>query len=523
MSVLWVLGLVGVGALIPASTEAAGAKQPLYPRFFSHFEYLEDRDASADAILRQSRLLVGRDIPAQQNLHRGEVQAAWFAEHRPEVLDVLRRPGVELAYHPHPMRPYTDLVAKMAELPWDEAVLAYAELERCAVDFSTGTLDCSRPGGLAALEQVLGREVTGVCNGGPDAIPGFVYAHQQHIPVRLAGGIDKIEPDGGREPIFGRNTYAFWYMGQLVIRHFPWARNPMMDVTAATTRGLLDALDPTVPHLFGVLGTDKVNAPGANAAADRLYQPGMTLEQLRPAPNLLTPPGKVEAYWRSFGGMLDELEKEVKHRPGSRFVGDADLPGLFVPPADTLSRAELRTLATTLLSLPAPTSNVATALPLELTLPDRTVSLGDAWQGLHAALRTHRDTRVLPEQVVVGGLLGPIGDPVPLPTPDPARRTPVPTADLLAALPAPSDRVAYSLSLSPGQDPALANEQLLLFARLFLDLDAGVAPLTLDRPTTVPGMVPQGVVVAGGPRALRQRWHWYTATQYWTAKRARWR
>lgn len=509
--------LVAIWAPGSASGAGTSVRMPIYPRFFSHIEFLEDREASADAIVKQARLLSARGIPAEQNLHRGEVQAAWFAQHRPEVIELLRDPAIDLAYHPHPMRPYTDLIRRFADLPWDEAVVAFSEFERCEVDFSSGTMDCSRSGGLQRLEEVIGRPVTGVCNGGPDAIPGFVFGHQRGIPIRLGDGVDRAaDPSQPKaEPLFGRETYAIWYMGQLVLRHPAGARTLMMDVSVATTTRMIEALDPTIPHIFGVLGSDKISAPGANEAADARYRQGVTLEQLRPGPDLLTPPGKVASYWSNLGPMLDYLQREVGRRPPSRFIRNADLPQLFVPAADTLSRAELKMLAD-MLAVDAP-------LPIELPVGDRTVSLADAWQGLSGALLIWQGIGALPDTVAVGGLLGPIGDPLLPGPPDPARRAPVLPLALLGQLKVglKADRVSYELAGAPGQDPIFAAEQLRLFAELYRQVDAGGSPGPLTRPLAPPTLVPAGAPVKAP--ALRRRWGWYTAMQYWTAKRARWR
>lgn len=508
------LGLSAVGLALSAASPATArsAGPPLWVRVFSHFEYLADRDASAAAIRRQAALLAELGIPAEQNLHRGEIQAAYFAERAPDVLEALR--AHEIAYHPHPMPPYRDRTDALRDLPWDEAVAKFRELERCAVDFSTGALDCDRVGGAAAVTALLGEPLVAVCDGGPYAVSGYVWRTDYGIRTRLGSSDQRRTEDEAEAArgLFGEDVAAYWYMGALVWKNTLATKvNPdPADVSAMVAGARGDG-----PVVIAVVGTDKVAWPGANEYAAELWRPGMRPEDLIPPPDRLWPTSRREAYWQRFAATLRLLRDEVRRRPGSRFLTPTDALALAEAPTGTWTRADVTDAARRL-------SGGFDRPPLETLVAGRPWSLVDVWEGLARAVVAWRTTGRLPDRVEITGILGPVGDPMTAPAPgDPARRRAVAPDVLAAAVPDAFDRVPWALSVGPDQDEVLPAEQIVLLARLVVALDADGTG-AIDRPTTAPWVVPSDLPERR-PGFRTRRWGFYTELQYWTAKRVRWK
>ncbi len=489
------------------SAASGQAAAPLHGYHLAHFEHISDPERSAENIRRHLALAKERGVPIDAYLHRGEHQAAWLAAHAPDVLSALRDPNVTLSYHPHGVRPFTDLAAALHDLPWDEATAAFERLETCAVDYTTAQTDCSRPGGARATAEIVGRPIGAAAFGGVDAVPTWVYTRRLGIPVR---GDSK-----SRMATFsGPPVDVYWHMGALVIsvpadgRLPPYAQAQQVDA--------LSALRGPAPRLVSVLATDKVERPDANRLIDQRYRLGeSTLAQVRPRPGELSKPGKVARYWELFETALRAVDRRMVRATDGSWLTSADLLERVVGAAETFSAAQLDQAA----------AAVQTSLSgVEVELPDRRVSHADVYEALRLALLSRRATGALPASVTTAGILGPIGEPLrgPWSTGGPSARLPVPERLLIDALSAaPADRVAWQLPAGEGQDPLSPVEQLVAMAALYRSLHAGHPLTELPRLDRAPWPVPGGV--RGGRRTDLDRWDWYTRLQFWTTKRARWR
>jgi hypothetical protein len=513
-------------------THVAVAAEPLYFRVFSHYENIVDVEEGVDDIRAQTDALRSLGLVAEHNVHRGEHQAAWWADHAPDVIDRLREPSVSLAYHPHPMRPFTDTIIGMSNLPWDQAVAAFTEFESCAVDFGTGAVDCKRPGGAVAARQIIGKPFDSVCDGGPWAVATYVWTKVFGIPTQLDTGVPQL--DG----LFGDGTYAYWYMGQLVLKHPNVAQVTVWD--QRTTGDVLAQLPGDGPKIVTLLGSDKLHFPEGNEYASERWTAGASVAQLRPTPDLLTPPGKRLVWLEKFKSFAKAFAKEAT-RTGGAVVTGRTLLDRVAPVSERLTRAELDRAAA------AWVAATTDRPPLGVDVDGRVLSSADVYDGLARALVAYRDRGEPPASVdVPGTLLGPIGDQTGARAVG-AARGPVTGKALLAAIPAKTDRVPYQLTVADaGSDPILATEAVWLMAKLYASIAAGSGvPATIDRPTVSLRLEPlgapplrlarkgggEGRPAAGAPprggarptTGATSRWDWYTELQWWTAKPARWR
>ena len=225
-----------------------GQDAPVYGYRFAHFENISDPERGAANIRRHLEMAQEQDVPLEAYLHRGEHQAAWFAEHAPDVIEALRDPErVSLAYHPHGIRPFTDLNAEVKTLIWDKAVHRFHQLETCAIDFTTAAVDCSKKGGVAALTDLVGRSVTAVAYNGVDAVSTYVHRHMLGIPVR----------GGSKSPMVsfeGPPVDLYWHMGALVISLESSSR--LGNFVDEEDLAALSTLRGAEPRLFGFLASD---------------------------------------------------------------------------------------------------------------------------------------------------------------------------------------------------------------------------------------------------------------------------
>lgn len=515
-------------ALLLGLSLAQAADTPVYGRIFSHFENLTDLEAGARDILELTSFLESEEMVAEHDLHRAEHQAAWFAEHQPAVIRALQQPTIELGYHPHPTTPFTRVIEGMADLPWDQAVAAFAEFESCAVDFRTSEVDCSRPGGASLLQEIVGKPLTSVNNGGPHAVSTYVYREIYDIPTQLDTGSPSWDD------VFGADTYLYWYMGQLVMKHpraaqlTTWTDSP----PAAVAR----SLPGEGPHVISLLGSDKMAAPSANEYLNENWVPGRsTPESLRVPASQRNPAGKRQQWIERYRRHARDLAR-LAQRSGGEILGPTRLLELVHPPIEPLSRADLLDLARQL------NAHSGRQLPLGLPVGERVISLADAWEGLARALVSYRDGGALPESVIAQGIDGPIGDLVGPRQMMRGHREPLEGETLLAAIPRIEERVAFELVVPEGAAPLYASEALILMARLLLRVESDdelgpiprtELPLRLDPEGARLSSTSRGPQSAAGARGARgrgrggpaatSRWDGYTLLQWWTAKPARWR
>lgn len=484
-----------------------GQEAPLHGYRFGHFENISDPQRSAENVRRHLEHARRAGVPLEAYLHRGEHQAAWYAAHAPDVIASLQDASVTVAYHPHGVKPFTDLVAALKSLTWDEAVAGFERLETCAIDYTTAAVDCSRTGGAAAVSEILGRPISAVAYSGIDAVATYVFTHRLSIPVRG----DSKSPMGS---FSGPPVDLYWHMGALVISLQPDAKlGGYSDQDAVSA---LRSLSGASPRLFGMLASDKAELHTVNALINERYRPGVsTLSSVRPSDAELNPARKVERYWSLQESALSEAERLLIRPTGGSWMTSDTLLEQVHPPAETLSQADLM----------IGTAVVATGLGgLEVTLADRHISYADLYEGLRAALLAWRADGALPMSVSAAGILGPIGEPLtgPWPSGGAAAREAIPVDALLDALAAaPADRVPYTLRCAAGQDPLTPVEQLVAMAATWRSIHADTPLTVVERMATAPWPIPQGV--RGGHRTNLSRWDWYTRLQFWTTKRARWR
>ncbi len=483
-----------------------GQDAPLYGYRFGHFENIADPQRSAENVRRHLEHARRAGVPLEAYLHRGEHQAAWYAEHAPDVLEALRDPSVTLAYHPHGVRPFTDLVADLKSLTWDEAVAGFERLETCAIDYTTAAVDCSKKGGAAAVAEILGRPISAAAYSGVDAVATYVFTHRLSIPVRG----DSKSPMG---TFSGPPVDLYWHMGALVISLQPDAK--LEGYSDRDKVSALRSLAGPTARLFGMLASDKADRHDINSLIDTRYRPGAsTFSSVRPAASELNPARKVARYWSLQESALSDADSLLVRPTGGSWVTSASLLERVAPSVEVLSQTDLD----------AGAAAVASGLGgLEVVLPERRISYADLYEGLRGALLSWRAEGALPASVTAAGILGPIGEPLtgPWPTGGAAARQPIPVDALLDALSAaPADRIPYTLSLGSGQDPLTPVEQLVALAAVWRGLHDGTPLSSVERMETAPWPIPQGV--RGGHRTNLSRWDWYTRLQFWTTKRARW-
>ncbi|MFT5680879.1 MAG: hypothetical protein ACI8RZ_001785 [Myxococcota bacterium] len=495
-----------VGWLLMIGLSQGQEASPLYGYRFGHFENIADPQRSAENVRRHLELARQQGVPLEAYLHRGEHQAAWYAEHAPDVLTALRDPSITLSYHPHGVRPFTDLVNDLKSLTWDEAVAGFERLETCAIDYTTSAVDCTQKGGAAAVVEILGRPLSAVAYAGVDAVATYVHTQRLGIPVRG----DSKKPMG---TFSGPPVDLYWHMNTLVISLQDDAklegyvdRDQVIALRSLTGPGA---------RLFGMLATDKVERHDINALIDERYQPGIsTFSAVRPADSELNATRKIDRYWSRQTSALSDADSLLVRPTGGTWVTSATVIDMVHPPAEILTTADLD----------VGTAAVASGLGgLEVALSDRQISYADLYAGLRDALVAWRVDGALPESVSVAGILGPIGEPLtgPWPTGGAAARQPVAVEVLIDALAAaPSDRVAYTLPVGEGQDPLTPVEQLIAMASAWRALHAATPLSHIPRLDTAPWPIPSGV--RGGNRTNLSRWDWYTRLQFWTTKRARW-
>lgn len=503
------MGTLATGALAMALLIAAApavADEPVYVRPFSHWENIAAPEDGADIMRRQMAIIDKLDVRVELNFHRGEFQAAWMAIHAPDVVSKIKQHRYEVAYHPHPVRPFTDIVAGMSNMSWDDAVAAYTDLERCAVDYATAEVDCSRPGGAEVVKSVFGKPLVGVANGGPDAVATYVYKHVLGIPTQLDSGTASYDD------IFG-DAYMYWYMGQLVFKNPGFAR---WKVFAERPVGpAVAALPGEGPHLLSVVVSDKLWNTTINEQIDAAWYQGATLASV--APTNRSPVGKVNAWLDRYERVLRDLKGQAK-RSGGGYLHTSEVLALVHPVEETLSAAELHTAAEAYLA------QTAQRPPLGVSAgPGKVISLTDLYEGLVKSLAAYRETGAVPAQVTTTGLLGPIGDRA---VPGGAGQGTLAASDLLVALPQLTDRVPIRVDVGGAGGSIYATEMLWLLSRLYVQVRDGTPDAALQRSSSVLRLEPQGspIPTQRSDTAKRgSRFDGYTVLQYWTAKPVRWR
>lgn len=469
---------------------------------FGHFENITDPQRSSDNIRRHIALSQSLNVPIEAYLHRGEHQSAWFEANAPQTLEALRDPLVSIAYHPHGIRPFSDLVSALHDRPWEEAVAGFEQLERCAVDYTTAAVNCQQVGGLQAVIDIVGRPVDSVAFSGLSAVSTQVYRHVFGIVVQ---GDSKSR----RVSFVGEDVDVYWYMDSLVIS-VP-ARARIAGYAGADAIDALSQRSQDRTHLFSMLATDKVEYSAANRLVDQRYRPNIsTFDDVRPQSSEWIPSRKIEQYWTLQEQAL-RAASDMLTASGGDWVNSADLLSLVRPSAEVLTLADLdQGCAAFDPSLPH----------VEIPLTDRHISLADLYGGLRTTLLHWNTHRQLPEEVHVGFILGPTGD-----LRASGERTPPPptsTAAFLEALASHSTaQIPWALTVDSNQPPLNPVEQLEAMVRLYTSIRQGAPLDLLPRPDQSPWPVPGGI--RGGKRTDLSRWDGYTMLQYWTTKRARWR
>ncbi|MFH0880615.1 MAG: hypothetical protein V2A34_12945, partial [Lentisphaerota bacterium] len=323
----------------------------------------------------------------------------------PDLIGQIRAWDLPLGYHgeethgPYPVG--SELMGEVYRLPeaqdyqgvwslttgklWDEAVRSvverYSHARPYAIDPATRRLerrdasptDLSRVGGLALVQQVLGKDVAMMTSHGLESAPeGFAFRQmsrfgfdQPAIPTALhALRIFRVEQLADRlMSIAGRDISIFWHMGRLTCKgdsaaEAGWRLGPL--------RRELESLDLSQPRLL-LVGFSKLDESEAQQTVDYVN--------------------------REF----------IPAHPGSAWVSGDTLPGFF--------EAEKEFAPT-----PSDLAAAARALldgwqgrpPDYVTVGSRVYSLCDVYESLLLAWSGYLEQGRFPDRVQLGPLYGPL-------------------------------------------------------------------------------------------------------------------
>jgi hypothetical protein len=368
---------------------------------------------------------------------------------------------------------------------WEDDVKAIWDYESCALDPATGRLDCSRPGGLKKMSEMIFRQP--LVSTGRFFQASILYVTKQ-LGVKLAVGLQDNT---------GAPRGDAWFVGvlnrpdslavspEMIVR---WAQGGASPLPGMEQR--LAALDKSRIRLVSLLIHDTDFFRNRTAAQE-------------------------EQMWRKYEEVIRWAQAH-----GYQIVSLEELFNLARDDRErTISKVELREIAE---FYEQQIEGSSPRYPPDyIDLGDDYFSLADAWQALAEALARYQQTGSLPESVVARDILGPT-ELVELKT---APRT-ISTSDILrstaASVAETVDRVPSSVRLEQAGIEINASEHLYLMAKEYLSVLAGTS-ISVELLNV--GLVSKNVE-AIGPKPNDSRIGQadpLTKQQFWTFKPARWR
>ena len=441
-----------------------------------------------------TRMLLENDLELLEYL-RGLDTSLWY--HGDEKLPPIITPPL------HELSPRVTRRPSLVDgLKWDDAYQAVYDRFTHEIK-EDGSLDLSKAGGLAIMEEVYGRKVSHDCSWRICYAPSGWAFDQIASPVMTMGigmahGLNRCSPEVARRyATMGGESDFFWYMG--VINN-----NPNRYLSTHDREGL--------EVLKKVLD-------GCDRSRIRMV---MIDVQTRMS-------DQDKAHYRQY---IDYLVNEFfPKNPGSRFISSKVLTDLIVPEkGKTIEKEKLGEAAQYLVE------HWDGRPPKYVELKGDYLSLADCFQALVGALASYKRNGVLPEEVKTTELYGPVCD-IEEGSKHEGLEGSVNPSDLLSSAEKvnveiiryrsaeltvrPPNRVPHTVRIADGKELNAA-EYLLLMAKEYLKIlengepgDVDLEPADILSPAAD---ILDEVFSPEHPYPL-----WYSKLQMWTLKPIRWK
>jgi len=385
-------------------------EKQVYFNFCFHCEDLLNGKESAAVIKRAAELLAKHGIKA--DFYLGEWEVRNMLEYCPEAIETLKRLKMPICYHGDNHVPHPTPDVRIAKLDWEAAVKEMQYWETHKLDRLTGELDPHETGGFAYVKEVFGKPPI-ITARDPSGAPGAY--------VRKQMGVKMLGVDG---TMLG--FPLFWQMGLLWGRTGYTAHDimtPIQDILAQVEPDKSKFADREHPvkalkHMVENLPPGSLRlVTFITHEADFYYTASQSWRACYAEGNpsrLWSPPFRPEEEIKEVWRVFEELVAYVAHNPNIKAITCEDILNMVehieeerIVTAETV----MRTTDFLLINWSTQAGSGERRPPEYVNLGDEYLSLADAFQALIYSLAHYAKHSVLPKEVKIREILGPVDTP----------------------------------------------------------------------------------------------------------------